>query len=280
MKRKILENPIVGAAVVPLAIILVGTLVVVGVTQMLGSDQSHRSLVRTLQSKTFGNRWVAALELSKLITAEGIPKSEIPWLVENLEQIYTNAADDLRSRNFIIVAVGALKDERAMPLIYRGLDDDDPGVRFHAVVALGNMERGENIQWSKIIDFLQSADILLCQAAVLTLATHRVPAAEEKIAALLVHAEQKLRYSAALGLINYKNNRAVPVLREILFSNPSAIDSEQHKALKINILISLGSNGWKEQVALVQQVEEEEKDLTILAQAREVIRELSFRKQL
>ena len=280
MKKKLLENPIIGAAVVPVAIILVGTLVVVGVTQMLKTDHSHRSLVRTLQSKTFGNRWIAALELSKLIAAEGIPESEIPWLLENLEELYESAAEDSRSRNFIIVAAGALKDGRAAPLIYRGLDDGDPGVRFHAVVALGNMERVDNPQWGKVIKFLDSSDTILCQGAILTLATHRVPEAEEKIVALLNHSEQELRYSAALGLINYKNPRAVPILREILFSNSSTLDLKQRKALKINVLVSLGSNAWREQMALLQQVEKEEKDLTVLARAREVVRELSFDKEL
>ena len=278
-RKKLLENPIIGAAVVPVAIILVGVLVVLGVTKMLDSDHSYKSLVRTLQSKTFGNRWVAALELSKLIAAEGIPKSEIPWLLENLDQLYTDSAGDPRTRNFIIVAAGALKEHRATSLIYRGLDDGDSEVRFHAVVALGNMEKG-NIQWSKVISFLQSDDILLRQASVLALATHRVPEAEAKIAGLLSHSERKLRYSAALGLINYKNPRAVPLLREILFTASKELDSQQHKALKMNILTSLELNGWKEQIALVQQVERQEKDLTILARAKEALRELSFNNQL
>ena len=138
-----MENPIIGAAVVPLAIILVGGLVVTGFVTMLDSDHSYKNLVRTLQSKTFGNRWVAALELSKLIAAEGIPESEIPWLLENLEQLYDGAAGDSRTRNFIIVAAGALRDSRAVPLIRRGLDDEDGGVRFHAVVALGEKESGK-----------------------------------------------------------------------------------------------------------------------------------------
>ena len=128
--------------------------------------------------------------------------------------------------------------------------------------------------------FLESPDILLRQGAVLALATHRVPEAESRIVALLSHPEKKLRYSAALGLINYKNARALPVLREILFSTPTDLDSPQHQALKLNILMSLGVNGWKEQMALVQQVEQEEKDLTVIARAKDVVRELSFGKQL
>ena len=278
-KKKLLENPIVGAAVVPLAIILVGALVVVGVTKMLDSGHSHKDLVRTLQSKTFGNRWVAALELSKLIASEGIPESEIPWLLENLEDLYGSASGDPRTRNFIIVAAGALGDVRAVPLINRGLDAEDAGVRFHAVVALGRMEKGD-FQWSKVIGFLESSDILLSQGAVLTLATHRVPEAEEKIALLLTHSNQKLRYSAAMGLINYRNPRAVPTLREILFSDSIDLDFQQRKALKINVLTLLGANAWSEQRALVQQVEREEKDLKVLAHAKEAARELSFGKQL
>ena len=199
VKKKLLENPIIGAAVIPLAVILVGVLVVAGVSAMLNSDPSYKGLVRTLQSKTFGNRWVAALELSKVIAAKGIPESDIPWLLENLNQLYGNASGDPRTRNFIIVAAGALKDARAIPLFLRGLDDEDAEVRLHAVVALGNTKRGESIPWEKVLPLLDSSDTLLRQGAVLALATHRVPAAEAKMVGLLGASEvSPLRYSAAL----------------------------------------------------------------------------------
>ena len=276
MKKKLLENPIIGAAVIPLAVILVGVLVVVGVSALLNSDPSYKGLVRTLQSKTFGNRWVAALELSKVIAAKGIPESDIPWLIENLNQLYDNAGGDPRTRNFIVVAAGALNDPRAVPLFLRGVEDADGEVRLHAVVALGNTKEIGDVPWERVLPLLDSPDTLLRQGAVLALATHRVPAAEAKMVALLGDSEAPLRYSAALGLIHYKNPRALPVLQEILFSKSITLDSKQHRALKINIMTALALNGWREQVALAERVEKEEKDLAVISRARETIRILNL----
>ena len=104
-KKKILENPLASGVVVPIAVVLVGALVVFGVTKLLSSERSYKDLVREMHTKTFGNRWVAAFELSKLISSERIPAEDIPWLIENLSEIY-NSAKDARTRQFTVVAAG------------------------------------------------------------------------------------------------------------------------------------------------------------------------------
>ena len=106
-RQKLLENKAMGGLAVPIAIVLVGALMIWGVTKMLSSNKTHRDLVREIQSKTFGNRWIAAFELSKLVAGQGIHPAEIPWLVENLAAIYRGAADN-RTRNFIILTLGGL----------------------------------------------------------------------------------------------------------------------------------------------------------------------------
>ena len=93
--------------VIPFAIVLIGSVIVFGITKMFQNDRSHRDLVRELHSKTFGNRWVAAYELSKVISSKSIPSEDIPWLIENLEDLYEKAVD-VRTKNFIIVAAGVL----------------------------------------------------------------------------------------------------------------------------------------------------------------------------
>ena len=41
--------------VIPFAIVLIGSLIIFGVTKMLQTDRGYRDLVRELHSKTFGN---------------------------------------------------------------------------------------------------------------------------------------------------------------------------------------------------------------------------------
>ena len=149
-QEKLLENPVVGSLVVPVAIVLVGALIIFGVTKMLSTDRSYRDLVRELHSKTFGNRWIAAYELSKQISAKNIPAEEVQQLVTNLSEVYDQAVDP-RTRNFIIVALGH-KNEQALPVILRGLNDKDSNVQFHSMIAIDDLCLNFSIEWSPILN--------------------------------------------------------------------------------------------------------------------------------
>ena len=132
--KKLLEKSPLSGITVPIAIVLVGALIIFGVTRMLSSGKNHRDLVEELNSKTFGNRWVAAYELSKYLAASRIPPQDVPWVAENLIITYKQSVD-ARTRNFLILALGALNHPSAYPVFNQALDDEDPQVRFNAVVA-------------------------------------------------------------------------------------------------------------------------------------------------
>ena len=275
-KKKLLENPVASGLVVPIAIVLVGALVVFGVTKLLSTERSYKDLVREMHTKTFGNRWVAAFELSKLISNSRIPKEEIPWLMENLSEIYDDAQDP-RTRQFTVVAAGALGAPNASALFSKGLKDKDDKVRFHSIIALGNMPSGlEFSEWSLVLKFLESDDPGLVQASALTLATHRVAEAEPRLQRLLAHPNKILRYTAASGLVNYKNSKAVPILKEILFLEPkqegnSSLGEDQVVALKLSLLNSLKRNQWPILNQELKVVAKQDKSLKVTSMASEVL---------
>ena len=86
--KKILENPFLASAVVPIAVVLTAIVIVMGLTKLLTIEKDYHNLVEEMSSKTFGNRWVAAFELSKVLANQKVPRDEIPWLVDNLKKIY------------------------------------------------------------------------------------------------------------------------------------------------------------------------------------------------
>lgn len=275
-KKKILENPLASSVVVPIAVVLVGALVVFGVTKLLSSERSYKDLVREMHTKTLGNRWVAAFELSKLISSSQIPKEDIPWLITNLKEIYSDAKDP-RTRQFAVVAAGALRNKTSAELLAKALNDEDEKVRFHAIVALGNMPRGvEFSAWPAVIAYLDSKDIGVIQAAALTLATHRVPQAKDRLVSFLTHSSRIMRYTAASGLANYKEEKAVPMLKEILFLKPkgesgASLQAGQVEALKLSLLSSLERNQWpilNEELSIVAK---QDKSLKVAARAGEVL---------
>ena len=186
-EKKILDkSPVVSGLMVPLAIVLVGALIIFGVTKMLSTDRSYQDLVREMESKSFGNKWVAAYELSKVIASSQIPKEEIPALISRLSDIYSSPSADPRTRDFIVVALGALDSPHSLPLLKKALGDSDKNVKFHAITSIGNMSK-ENLvlDWGPLLGLLKSSDRAIQQAAVLTLGTHRVLKSEPLIEKLL-----------------------------------------------------------------------------------------------
>lgn len=284
-QKKILENPFVGSLVVPIAIVLVGALIIFGVTKMLSSERSYKDLVNELQSKTFGNKWVAAYELSKQINSSQIPQSEYPWLVQNLTEAYKGAVDP-RTKGFIVAAMGSLKTELAVPMFQVSITDPDLDVQFHTLVALANANKGINFDWSPVLKILTlSGDEFLSikQAAILTLATHRVPEAQDVIKGQLSDSNPLIRYSAATALVNYKDEIALPVLTDILNMKypkdgeivlPPALDSKQISNLKLGVLMAVKNNNWNKLNNVILDMAQNDPDTSLTLKAKEVLKEL------
>lgn len=278
-KKKILENPLASGIVVPIAVVLVGALVVFGVTKLLSSERSYKDLVREMHTKTLGNRWVAAFELSKLISSSQIPQEDIPWLITNLNEIYSNAKDP-RTRQFTVVAAGALRNKTAAQLLSRAINDEEEKVRFHALVALGNMPKGSEFSnWPAVVAYLDNKDLGFVQAAALTLATHNVPEAQKPLEGLLSHPNRMLRYTVASGLANFKSEKAVGVLKEILFLKPSgtatsSLQPAQVDALKLSLMNSLERNEWSVLNKELKVVAKQDKSLKVSSRAEQLLKKL------
>lgn len=278
-QKKILENPFVGSLVVPIAIVLVGALIIFGVTKMLSADRSYKDLVNEIQSKTFGNKWVAAYELSKQINSAQIPKEDYPWLVENLGAAYKSSID-ARTRGFIIAALGALRTELALPLLDLAVDDQDVDVKFHSIVAIANMPKGIQFDWSKLIKLLKSDAAILRQASLLALATHQVPEAQQEIVELLKDQSVVVKYAAATALISYKNETASTLLQEILLLpyppkearvQPPALDAQQITDLKLSVLTTLQKHDWTILNNTILEVAEKDANNSVATKAKEVL---------
>lgn len=278
-QKKILENPFIGSLVVPIAIVLFGALIIFGITKMLSTERSYKDLVSEIQSKTFGNKWVAAYELSKQINSAQIPVEDYPWLVANLSEAYKNSIDP-RTRGFIIAALGALKNELALPLLDSGLNDPDLDVKFHSIVAIANMPKGISFDWAKLLLVLNAQEAILRQAAVLALATHAVPMAQAPIRSLLNDPVSTVKYAAATSLITYQDVSAKPVLKEILLMTypdakarvlPPALDAQQITDLKLSVLSTLQKHNWPEMNDVILEVANSDLNNSVATKAKEVL---------
>ncbi|MFZ4713117.1 MAG: HEAT repeat domain-containing protein [Bacteriovoracaceae bacterium] len=273
-KKKLLEKPMFASMVVPAAIILVSALIIFGVTKMLSSERTHRDLISEMHSKTFGNRWVAAYELSKLLATSKIPHDEIPWVIANLSQIY-NETVDVRTRNFIILALGTFPNPEITPTLEKALSDEDSQVKFSAVVTLGNREPGFVFDWTKLYPLLESKDAGLKQVVIFALARHKPQGADTIIGPYRNDADIAVRYAAATAMIDFQNLDQ-KTLSEILLLDPEGeikkfFNPVQVESLKLNILNALSRNKISAMNTDIEKVSEGDKNVRVATKAKEVL---------
>lgn len=275
-QKKILESSPLSGIAVPIAIVLVGALIIFGVTKMLSTGKDHRDLVDELNSKTFGNRWVAAYELSKFLAAQKIPAEDMPWVIENLSKVYFESVD-ARTRNFVVMALGSLNNPLSLPVLNKALGDQDPQVKFNAVVSLGNMDLDSDIAWDGVVAlFEQNQDPGLKQAALLTLATHKNENALPFARSLVQSSERTLRYAAGIVLTYAKQNEAIPVLEEILNLRydvvaPGELNGAQVESLKVNALEAIEKSEWLQLLDLVKKTEENDSNVRVSTKAKQIL---------
>jgi HEAT repeat protein len=229
-----------------------------------------------MNSKTFGNRWVAAYELSKFLASSKIPKEDMPWVIENLSKVYYESVD-ARTRNFVVLALGSLNNPLSLPVLNKALEDQDPQVKFNAVVSLGIMDKSSAIDWLKVEALLQqNEDPGLKQVALFTLASHKQPKVEELALQLLNSSEKTLRYAAATVLIHYKRVEALPALQEISnlkYDNivPGELNGAQAEGLKMNLLENIEKTKWMELAGLVEKLESSDGNVRVQTKAKQVL---------
>ena len=277
--KKMLENSPLSGIAVPIAIVLIGALIIFGVTKMLSSGKNHRDLINEMNSKTFGNRWVAAYELSKFLASSKIPKEDMPWVIENLSQVYFESVD-ARTRNFVVLALGSLNNPLVAPVLDKALEDQDPQVRFNAVVSIGNMKKGLTIDWSKVEALLQQdQDTGLKQVALYTIASHERANTPDLALPLLASIEKTVRFAAATVLIKYQRPEALPVLEELMslsydVVSATELNGAQVEGLKTTALENLEKSKWNAALPLVQKVEASDGNVRVGTKAKQVLKVL------
>jgi HEAT repeat protein len=277
--KKILESSPLSGIAVPIAIVLVGGLIIFGVTKMLSTGKDHRDLIEEMNSKTFGNRWVAAYELSKFLASSKIPKEDMPWVIENLSKVYYESVDG-RTRNFVVLALGSLNNPLTTPVLNKALEDVDPQVKFNAVVAIGNMTTATNFDLPKVEAMLQQEeDPGLKQVALLALASHNYPKTEELCLPLLTSNEKTIRYAAAIVLVRFKRDEVKPVIQEIAelkYDNvtPGELNGAQAEGLKVSLLENLEKSNWNELAGFVEKIETNDTNVRVTTKAKQVLKVL------
>ncbi|MCB9094523.1 MAG: HEAT repeat domain-containing protein [Halobacteriovoraceae bacterium] len=275
-EQKINKSAISGIAI-PFAIVIGGALIIWAITKMLGAPSGYKKLVEEMHSKTFGNRWVAAYELSKYISTDEIPEEDIPWLIDQLSGLY-DSSQDFRTKNFLVIALGSLKDPNVIPLLNRALNENDKEILFNCIVAIGNMPHNSEIDYKKLIELLGNEDSGIQQVAILTLSQHKIMEAKASIGAFLQSSDKNLQYTAATGLLFYGDFAGKSLVEEILLENKkeNSFNADQMNSWKLNVLRATlkMKNPPDDLVKLIKKVSETDPNLVVSTNAKQVLIEL------
>jgi hypothetical protein len=283
-----LENfkKILTALVVPLGALAIAGLIMFGINKMLTTEPNYKELVEELDNTTFGNKWIAAYELSKYLNSNKIPELDKPWFIGKLISIF-NKTEDEKTKSFLIVALSNFPHESVQNFMRNVIIDKNfnNSIKFNALYYFGNfnskfpehMIQDEEalLKESEIIALLSSEDLGIVQVAIFMLANRKSKISLDVIAKLLDHQDRNIKYAAAISLIGYKDKRALDLLKEILsLKYPETKDRSliaQYDNWKINVLNALIKSQWRILVDQISQLSRDNSNLTLSVKAKEVL---------
>ncbi len=180
------------------------------------------------KAKSPGDRWKAAYnvsqELQKLIrekkleSMNPLKKEELYTKLDSFLQLHK---EDARLKRYLLLTLGQMGEQRALPSLESGLDDQDPEIRFFSawgyLEILGRHPKEITAERSaRVAKWLSDKDPSLQSIATSFLVQHPEGMPYRKdIYPLLNSKERQLRWNTAVALGSVKDLAAKPVLMEI-----------------------------------------------------------------
>ena len=262
-------------------VLLLAFSLIYGLGQIVFEKKSHRSLVNELQSKTFGNRWVAAFELSKVLASNTVSQEELVWVTENLIQIY-NAGADLRTKEFIVVALGAISNDKSLDFLSEATSSNEGNIAFNAIGALAKMDLTPDLKLKiaeRLKEHLKSTDLGLIQVSLLFLTHNPVKELGIEFDSLIKNDNLLVALTTKIAASRFGHAEKLSYLKEILNlkydeSIASLLSVEQIFGLKYNALLVIEKENIKELAPFLLEAEKVEPDLKIVSKLKDVLIQL------
>lgn len=292
LKEKIKSESPLSGITVPLLIIVLSVVIVAGVSKMLSHDKGYVTLVDELRDKTFGNRWVAAFELSKYLSSSHIPKEDIPWLEEQLLDIYLKGESDPRTQKFLTLTAGSLKGEKSLALLEKAFQSTDNDILFSALTSLSQWENvPSTFNWQPIINIASTQenvhsknDEALQHTALVVLTKHLRSEVIPLLRDNLSNSNSKnIQDVSAIALIYFNEWDGIERINELMNLPYDSSDKAKPnqslfvEANKLNIIQAIQSLVKKnikvpeKMVALLSNVEKNDSNIQVKTRAKEIL---------
>ena len=191
----------------------------VGVFLMFGlvtsEDKTAREFLQEIRTGRGNERWLAAFELSRLISQQPQLGADDRLVQEIIGIIRNEGAEEPQVRKYLVIALEHLGNRGAGPVILELLDDPDPEVRLHATRAMGVLEPVPGAV-GPLSRLLADEDPAIRKVAIYALGQTRDPEAIPVLLPRLEDPLEDIRWNAALALAVLGDGSGRPVIVEML----------------------------------------------------------------
>jgi HEAT repeat protein len=205
--------------IVPAGIVLVALGIFFLGTMAIQHPKTAEQYLEELKSDNTSRRWQSAYELSRMLNQnENIQFDQT--LRAQLVQVFGDAKDDdPRLREYLALVLGRLKEKSALSVLSSAVRDDSTDVKIYSLWALGNIEDPQGGEAA--LAALSDTDETVQRMAVGALSAMRYEPAKFALEKNLESSNQALRYDSAVALARIKDEKAVPILLEMMNLKPS-----------------------------------------------------------
>lgn len=185
--------------IVPSLIVLLCVAVFIMFGLIASEEKSARDFLQEVRAGSGNDRWLAAFELSRLLTQEQGARADSALVQEILQVSRQEGASDPRIRKYLIIALERLGDPAGGPAILAGLRDPDADVRLHAARAVASMP-GLAGALEPLSALLADEDPAIRKVAIYALGQSRDRGAIPVLLTRLDDPTEDIRWNAALAL--------------------------------------------------------------------------------
>ena len=160
-----------------------------------------------------GNRWQAAFELSKFLTANG--EAQDQRLARDVSALFRSSKDDdPRIRQYLALALGRLHDPIGVPPLVESLAEANPDIQLYAAWALGELRDARAVE--ALSKLTEGQDTNVRKMAIFSLGLIQDPRAIPPLQTTLNDPHPDIRWNSALALARLGDRAGLDTLHQMI----------------------------------------------------------------
>lgn len=257
-KKSVLRVIIHSFFVVPFLIAVIAVLIFLVMRIITAEPNTARDYLNDIKVGGSTKRWQGAFELSKILSNPKLIPKDDRFVYEMISAFEHSQHDrDVRVRQYLALAMGRVEDPRYIPVLIKGLNDDDPGTISSCIYALGLIKEPETVAPLIVLKDHNNSQVRLQLVIALGhIGTEAVlPILREKLQDI----EPNIRWDAAIALTKLRDPSGRRILldlldRTYLNSFPNVDQVEQILAILVAIEVAwlIGDSEIKQALEILQ----------------------------